>query len=284
MVFKINFFISLILHICLFTGLFCSQSYAEKYPERIISLGPAITERIYLLSCEDKLVANTSYCQRPPAAVKKEKVGSLIDADIEKIISLKPDLVLAVSLTPPRLIRKMKNLGLRFEVFKQPKDFNELLKDFLRLGRLLDKEKESRAIIGMVRKKITEVKKTADELVKPKVFFQIGAKPLFTATGESFVNDFLEYSGGINIAKDARSGLYSREKVIKENPDIILIITMGIAGEDEKDIWGSYKTLNAAKNNRIYIMDSYKICSPSPVGLIDSLDEVFKLLHPEKNE
>lgn len=258
--------------------------YAAEFPERIVSLGPAVTERIYLLGSEDRLVANTTYCKRPPAAMEKEKIGSVVDADIEKIVSLKPDLVVAVSLTSPKLIRKMKKLGLRVEVFKQPKNFNHLLDSFIRLGKILGKEKDAKDIVSMVKKKISKVKERAEGLPKPGVFFQIGAKPLFTVTGDSFVNDFMEYSGGINIAKKAKSGLYSREEVLKRNPDVIFIITMGITGEKEKEIWSGYTTLNAAKNHRIHIVDAYGIGSPSPVGLINSVNEIFRLLHPGYKE
>ncbi|MFH1414570.1 MAG: ABC transporter substrate-binding protein [Elusimicrobiota bacterium] len=249
-------------------------------PERIISLGPAVTEWIYLLGCGDRLVANTSYCKRPAEAVDKEKIGSVVDADIEKIVSLKPDLVLAISLTNPRLIRKLGKLGLRVEVFKQPENFLQLLNDFQRLGRMLGKEAAARVIVNTVKNKLMEVKDKAADLSKPRVFFQIGADPLFTATGDTFVNDFLEYSGGVNIAKKAKSGLYSREEVLKANPEVIFIITMGITGEREKNVWGSYRTLNAAKNNRIHIVDAYEICSPTPTGLIKSIDKIFALLHP----
>ncbi|MFC2049040.1 helical backbone metal receptor, partial [Elusimicrobiota bacterium] len=101
--------------------------YADSCPERIISLGPAMTERVFLLGCGDNIVANTTYCKRPAAASSKEKIGSVVAVDLEKIVAMKPDLVVAISLTRDKTIRKMKKLGLRVEVFKEPKDFKHLL-------------------------------------------------------------------------------------------------------------------------------------------------------------
>ncbi|MCK5558407.1 MAG: ABC transporter substrate-binding protein, partial [Candidatus Hydrogenedentes bacterium] len=115
----------------------------------------------------------------------------------------------------------------------------------------------------------------------PKVFIQLGTKPLFTANKESFLNDYVKLAGGTNIAEDAKTGLYSREKVIRKNPDYIIITSMGLAGEDEKKVWGKFKALRAAKNNEIHIIDSRELCSPTPPSFADSLEDIAKILHPE---
>jgi len=126
------------------------------------------------------------------------------------------------------------------------------------------------------------MEKGVEGLSKPKVFVQVGAKPLFTITGESFVNDFIRFAGGINIAQNQSSGFYSREEVLKQDPDVIIIVTMGIAGEEEKEVWQRYTTLKATQNNRIHIVDSHKVCSPTPVSFVETLMEMVSILHPEK--
>lgn len=254
----------------------------DKYPVRIISLGPAVTENIYLLGIYDRLIANTLYCKPSPDGEKKEKIGTVIDANIEKIIYLKPDIVLSTSLTKPKLISKLRKLGIRVEIFEQPKNFNQILKEFLRLGRITGSDKKARKIVNEARKKLRDIKKKTKGLNKVKVFLQLGANPLFTVTKDSFVNDFIEYAGGVNIASKSKTGLFSREQVISLNPDVIIIITMGIQSETEKDVWGNFEMLKAAKNNRIHIVDAYKIGSPTPVSMIEGLDEIFELLHAEK--
>ena len=93
-------------------------------------------------------------------------------------------------------------------------------------------------------------------------------------------DDYIEYAGGINIAADAASGIYSREEVLKRNPQVIVIVTMGIAGEKEAETWKTFNTIEAVKNNRIYIVDSYTYCSPTPNGFVKGLKELVMLLHP----
>ena len=112
-------------------------------PKRIVSLSPAITEALYVLGLEDSIVGVTIYCQKPPRAQTKEKIGTLMEPDMERIVSLKPDLVLAMSLTSPKEIQKLKNLGLKVVTFQIPQDFNLLCDFFLQLGKVVGKEKDS---------------------------------------------------------------------------------------------------------------------------------------------
>jgi len=254
--------------------------YANQvYPKRIISLGPSLTKELYLLGVEDRLIGCTIYA--PECAKDKEKVGTVIDINLEKIIKLKPDLVLATSLTNPKQVEKLKKLKIKVVVFYQARSFQELCDQFLELAKLVGKEEKAKRIIKEAKEKVKSIRDKAKDLKRTKVFIQIGAKPLFTAGKNSFVNDFIEFAGGINIAKDTEFGIYSREKVLEKNPDVIIIVTMGIRGIKEKEIWQRYKNINAVKNKRIYIIDSYKICSPTPTSFVETLKELVKILHPE---
>lgn len=259
--------------------------YAQQdYPQRIISLGPSITEELYLLGVQDRLIGCTVYCERPKEAETKEKIGTVVKVNVEKIVSLKPDLVLATSLTDPKAAEKMRSLGIRVVCFSHTRNFIEICEQFLELGKIVDKKKEAEEIINGVRGKVDFIKEKVKYLPKPKVFIQVGARPLFTVTKDSFVSDFIEFAGGINIAKDAKTGFYSREEVLRKNPDVIIIVTMGIIGEKEKEIWVKYEALKAVKNNRVYIIDSYKFCSPTPVSFVDTLEEMVKILHPQEEK
>jgi len=253
-----------------------------RCPERIISLGPSITKGLYLLGVEDKLIANTTYCVSPPEAKKKEKIGTVVEVNIEKVFDLKPDLVLGISLTDHKAKEKLKNLGIRVITFPTPGDFCDMCKQFLELGRLVGKEKEAEKIVKNAEKKANSVKKKVKNLHHPRVLVQVGARPLFVSTGRYFVNDYIEFAGGVNITKKVKEGSYSREQVLKANPDVIIIATMGIVGEEEKKVWGKYKTLNAVKNDRIYILDTDKLTSPTPLSFVKTLEEITHILHPGK--
>lgn len=275
--------------ICLyFVGIFTLFFLVEplfakvSVPQRIISLGPSITKALYLLGVQDKLIANTVYCIDLSEAKKKEKIGTAQKVNIEKIFHLRPDLVLATSLVDQRSTGKLKNLGLRVITFSTPTDFNDICKQFLELGRLVGKEKEAKDIVRKAEDEAALTKEKVKDLHKARVFIQVGARPLVVATGNYFINDYIEFAGGINIAKDAKEGIYSREQVLEANPDVIIIATMGIAAAEEKKIWQKYETLNAVKNNQIYIIDTDKITSPTPQSFVETIEEFVHILHSGK--
>lgn len=264
--------------------LLSAETNPAVLPQRIISLGPTLTKWLYLMDAGDRVVGVTTYCTQPPEAAEKPKIGNVITADIEKIVGLKPDLVLATSLTSPRSMEKLKSLGIRVRQFNEEKSFEEICGHFLELGKIIGKEKESAGIVAKARKEAGKSTGKLKNLKKPTVFVQIGAKPLFTVTGTSFISDMVKMSGGINIAEKAKSGLYSREKVIADNPDAIIISEMGIAGREEMDLWLKYKTLDAVKNKRIYVLDSYLLCSPTPLSFVEAMEKLLHVLHPEVPE
>ncbi|MDI6890046.1 MAG: ABC transporter substrate-binding protein [Thermodesulfovibrionales bacterium] len=271
--------------ICVWVFLFLSGFIGytqEDYPQRIISLGPSITKALYLLGVGDKLIANTVYCDSPPEAKTKEKIGTVVEINIEEVFNLKPDLVLATSLTDPKTKEKLKNLGIKVITFSTPKDFSDLCRQFLELGRVVGKEKDAEKIVKTAKYEINLIKKKVKDLPRPKVLIQVGAMPLFVATDRYFVNDYIEFAGGVNIAKDAKEGIYSREKVLEANPDVIIIPEMGITGGEEKKVWKKYKTLSAVKDDRIYIIDADKLTSPTPMSFIKTLKEIVHILHPGK--
>ncbi len=249
-------------------------------PRRIISFAPALTESLYVLGVGDRLKGCTIYCKKPEEAKHKEKVGNLVEINVEKVLLLKPDLVLAMEFSDRKAVEKLKNLGIRVELFPSPKDFNHLCQSFLRLGQMVGREDRAKEIVDRAKKEAAFIKQQVEGKKKIKIFWQLGAKPLFAATKGYFTNDYIEYSGGINIAADAKSGIYSREEVLKRNPDVIVIVTMGIAAENEKETWQAYSSINAVKHNRIYVVDSYKYCSPTPGGFVEALKELVIYLHP----
>lgn len=251
------------------------------FPQRIISLGPSITEELYLLGVEDRILGTTVYCKRPPEAQNKEKVGTAMGVNLEKIISLEPDLVLATTLTDTKAAAKLKSLGIEVAVFPSAKNFDEICDQFLELGRLVGKENQAHEIVNRAKTKVELIKKRVEGLPRQKVFVQLGARPLHAATEDFFVNDFIEFAGGINIASASKGTLYSRERVLQDNPDVIIITTMGMVGEEERGIWKRFENLEAARNDRIYIVDSYKFCSPTPVSFVETLEEIVEILYPK---
>lgn len=252
---------------------------SNKYPERIISFMPTITEELFLLGVGERLVGVSIYCQRPSEAQHKEKVGTVVEANLETILKLRPDLIIVSTLINRKHQLKLHDLNIRVEVFQEPEDYDGICKNFIRLAHLVGQEARAKELVNTAKREISVIKQRVKGLEKPNVFIQIGANPLFTAKGDTYFNDYIEFAGGINIAKDAEIGAYSVEEVINRNPDVIIIVTMGILEDTERNRWLNYKTINAVKTKRIYVIDSYRVCSSTPVSFVETVKDMAKILH-----
>ncbi|WDP91010.1 MAG: ABC transporter substrate-binding protein [Desulfobacter sp.] len=275
--------------ICLTLTVFlaAASGRAEEPPaRRVVSLSPIITETIYLLGAQDALLANTSYCNVPPEAAEKEKIGSVTHVNVEKIISLSPDLVITSALTREKQIIILKKQGIRVMEIKNPKTFDQMCDLTRQIGRALGRSGEADNITAGAGDRVAAIRDRVAGLPPRRVFIQIGLKPLHTVNKELFINEFIRLSNGVNIAQDQPSGIYSREQVIKENPDVILVATMGSskkAAVQEKKRWMGFASLRAGSNNEIHVLDPELICSPTPVSFAQGLARVASLIHPEEH-
>jgi iron complex transport system substrate-binding protein len=259
----------------------------QGIPQRVISLSPIITETIYLLGAQDRLIANTTYCNIPEAAMLKKKIGSVTQMNVEKIIRLRPDLVIASALSRERQLIMLERQPIPILRARNPKTFSQMCDMTLTIGQKLGKEQTARQIIDHARREAAGILEKTRGLEKPRVFLQIGLKPLHSANKEMFINEYIRYGGGVNIAGNASSGIYSREKVITENPDVILIATMGTsrkAGELEKQRWMTFKSIEAVRKNQVFVLDPEMICSPTPNTFVMGLKSLLPLIHPELAE
>lgn len=266
-------------------GLWGTDAPADPLVRRVISLSPIITETIYLVGGEEKLVANTTYCNTPVAARSLEKIGSVTQMNVEKIIRLAPDLVIASALSREKQLRILEQQSIPVFRARNPKTFEQMCEMTLEIGTILEQEQSARVIVERAQKHARRIFERTRNLPKPRVFLQIGLKPLHSANKEMFINEYIRYCGGINIAENESSGIYSREKVIQENPNVILIATMGTskgAGELERQKWLGFKSIDAVKKNRVHVLDPEMICSPTPDTFVAGLSVVFPLLHPEE--
>ncbi|MGE0020875.1 MAG: ABC transporter substrate-binding protein [Draconibacterium sp.] len=246
--------------------------------KRIVSLAPSITENLYLVGAGDKLVGCTSYCTM---AVNNgvQQIGSTIDVNIEKILSLKPDLVLTMLMTKPQDVEALRKLGVRVEILSTPKSFNEICEQTLQIARLTGNEKTAEQVVSSARQQVENLKNQMKNKPRQKVFFQLGANPVFTVLPNTFMNDFILFSNCDNIANGMKTGIITRESVLSRNPDVIFIATMGGFGEQEKKVWENYKGLKAAETKKVFLIDSETSCSPTPDNFAKAFADVVKSLN-----
>ncbi|HPO90376.1 MAG TPA: helical backbone metal receptor [Victivallales bacterium] len=257
----------------------------ENKTKKIISLSPSATEQIFVLGRGDDLVACSEYCIHPPQAQNKEKIGSLLSVNIEKILTLNPDIIVTSYHTKPIIIEKLKSFGFEILIQNTPSNFDEFYMQFIELAEKINEKKRAIEITKSAKNKLIKISNLLSPLKqKPKALIQIGVKPIYLAGDELFVSDFIKYSGATNLLKNKRSGTYSREFIISEKPDFIFIVISGAMAEEEKRQWEKFDSIPAVQNSRVYTLDSYQICSPNPIKLPDTVAKIAKILHPDKIE
>jgi ABC-type Fe3+-hydroxamate transport system substrate-binding protein len=266
------------LNILLILLIVCQLTISAQKAKRIVSLVPWMTKSLYLMGEQGRLVGCSSYCP-VEASDKIAVVASAISVNIEKTLMLKPDLIFASSLIKPETIESLKKLNLKVVYMPYPKSFDEICIDFIRIGELVGQSIKAQDIVNQQKERLKKLRASIPIGKSPKIFMQIGAKPLFCAIRNTFMDDFIQFSGGKNIASDLGIGNITREYVLKQNPDIIFIVTMGILAEEERDSWLKYPSLPASKNKQIHILDSDKTCSPTPVLFVDALEEIIRLTY-----
>jgi len=251
---------------------------------RVVSLSPFITETIYLLGAQDQLIADTYYCTVPPEAAQKEKIGSVTQMNVEKIISLEPDLVISSPLSREKQLKILRSQGLRIMAIRNPKTFAQMCAITLKIADALGKTAQAQVLVQQASDDVDRVREQVAGLTPRRVFIQIGLKPLHTANKDLFINEYIIQANAVNIAEHHPSGIYSREAVIKQDPDVILVATMGSskkAAVFEKKQWMAFPFLTSVKNNEIHVVDPEVICHPTPVSFASGLKQVAGLIHPE---
>lgn len=272
-----------IVFLCLLTGGVGGQlngANPGRGPQRIVSLGPAITERLYALGAGDRLYGITLYCRQPPGAAPLARVGNVTHVNLERIVRLRPDLVIATAMTDPRVVSALRRTGVRVEAFPEPRSFGELNRQFIDLGGMIGEEENAKVLVEEAEKRVKGVADRVRAAKKVRVFCQIGARPLFAAVSGTLLNDLIERAGGTNIASASRIGFYSREEVVRQDPDVILIVTMGVAGGNEKRTWQKLTGMEAVRKGRIHVMDAYSTCSPTPLSFAGALADFAEAMHP----
>lgn len=246
---------------------------------RIVSLAPSITKELESLNMTENIVGATSYCD----ISKKNKeliVGTATEVNIEKILLLNPDIVIALGLTKQTTINTLKNNGIAVHFIKKIQSFDDICNQAIELGKLVGKADLALSIVNRSRQKVDSLQSLIPSRHnKLKVFFQIGAKPIFTVIPNTFMNDYIIFSGCENLAADMKRGTITRESVLRRNPDVIFIVTMGIVGGEEIKTWESYTELNAVKRKKIFILDSNIACTPTVLSFTETLEQIIKKIY-----
>ncbi|MGE5398367.1 MAG: ABC transporter substrate-binding protein [Chitinophagales bacterium] len=233
----------------------------KSKPNRIVSLSPSHTEILFALGLDKHIVGVTNYCNYPPEAKKKTKVGNYASPSLEKIISLAPDLVLADSLNH-QLGTELGRNGIAF-VELNPRSVNDTLRSIETVGRATGQTARASDLVRNIQKDINKAKALANnrpDSHKPAVYFELCDEPLMTVGPGTVIDDLIRQAGGTNMAGNAQQEYpqISPEVIIKNNPDVIITGynhgDVNYSGEDfiKRPGWTE---LDAVKNQRVYRVD-----------------------------
>ncbi len=252
--------------------------------QRIVALAPSITEIVFALGQEHRLKGVTMFSDFPPEAKQIPSVGSYVNLDLERIVSLKPDLCIATKDgNSKQIVQYLESLKIPVYAV-DPKNLASVMDTILEVGRLLDVSPRATTLVENMRSRIEQIKSSvATTGHRPRVFFQIGISPIVSVGTNTFTHELIVLAGGQNLAQGpVPYPRYSQEKVLGLAPEVFIISSMarGEVFERVKNKWSRWTDLPAVKNDRICLVDSNILDRPTP-RMVDGLELLVKIIHPE---
>jgi len=252
-------------------------------PRRMVSLAPSVTEILFALGAGDRLVGVTRFCDYPPQAKTKTKIGGFLDPSLEAIAALKPDLIVAVPNGQNRpVIERLVEMGYpALIVFAyELKDVDAAL---AATARVLGLEPAARALSSQLTADIAAVRTAVRDRPRPRVLFLYGHRPLVAAGAHSYADALLEIAGGVNVAASGitRYPTLSVETVIGYAPDVILdAYSAGMGGSAQPSVLERFDTIPAVKEGRVHRLADNAALRPGPRAGQDAR-LIARLLHPD---
>lgn len=248
-----------------------------KAPERIVSISPAITEVMYLLGAQNKLVGISDFCVYPPETERIAKIGGMHNINFEVLLSLHPDVVLIGSMISQKDVDAIEKMGIPVICIVEETSMEGMADMMEVIGRITQCEEKAMTEASKWRDEVKEMRQenAQDTVTKKKVYYVVGFGDAgdFTAPKNTHINEIIELAGCENVGKTLSSWNISREVLFKANPDIILI------RKEDKDAFCSqhpYTLLKAVKENRVYSIESgwIDIVSPRNIKAVEMIRNI----------
>ncbi|MCX7597952.1 MAG: helical backbone metal receptor [Armatimonadetes bacterium] len=263
-----------------------NQVRLARPAQRVVSLAPNLTEIVCFVGGEKQLVGVTDFCRYPPEVRSKPKVGGIINPSLEKVLSLKPDLLLVARGTDLRIIERMRKSGVPVYA-ADPKSLRDVIELVRTVGHLLGRDAEAGAAARKLEKRLAALTSRAVPAShRPKALAVVELEPLFVAGSGSYLDDLLRLAGLENAAGGEEPwARWSSERVLNADPDLILVVRMqgptgGAAPDLRKQLIhrSPWRTLRAVKAGAVYTVTDDLVTIPGP-RLLDGLEEVVSIRH-----
>ena len=295
-----------VLHISLYVALLltfsCSESGedaaetgrakagAETGPVRIVSMAPNITEIAFALGLGDRIVGVSDFCDYPAEALKKPRIGGVVNPNMEAIVALNPDLVLTLpNATHENLINSLRMFGIKVVAISND-TLDEMFGTIRRIGEETSRRTEAEEMSADIRAKFSAISEKVADNPRKRVMLIVGIDPLFVAGKGTFIDELIKIAGGENIAGDSLSKYpqMGMEEVVSRAPEVIFYTSLhfGLTPEQEAEarrLWDSYPSIPAVKNGEIHglVADYVTLSGPR---LTIGLEEMARAIHPERFE
>jgi iron complex transport system substrate-binding protein len=255
-------------------------------PRRIVSLVPTQTELLYSLGLEENIVGVTSNCSYPQAAQSKERVGAFLEFDMDKIMALNPDLILAFGSVQLPAVKALEKKGKKvFWIY--PHTVSDILASFERVGEITGKVQEGKRLRDSAARKADALRSALGVIPdekRPSVFRVMGLNPPSTIGADSFQSDVFYLAGGKNAFADVKKDFFEvdPDELVKRDPDVVII-----CGDDETASKHSllaspvYGKLTAVKKGSILVIPCDLTCRPGP-RIMETAERIARYLYPDK--
>jgi len=255
-------------------------------PQRVVCLAPSLTETVYALGLGTIVVGVTDFTDYPPEAQSKPSVGGLADASIERIVSLRPDLVLSLGvINREETVDELGHLGIPVYVVN-PQGLHGILESIQHVGDALNRSGEAQRLLQHLEEQRAAIAVRVAKLPRPKVLAVIWYDPVITAGSNSYITDVITAAGAQSVTADMAQvwPQISLEEVLRRAPDVVLLVRGVHGGITEEDLrsHAGWDQLKAIHDHHVIYMGE-RLFHPSPV-VFEALEQLAKKLHPEAFE
>jgi iron complex transport system substrate-binding protein len=250
--------------------------------DRIVSLAPNLTEIVFAVGAGERLVGRTTYCDYPDEARKVAEIGDTMNPSIERIIALKPQVVLVSTASQLEAFTQQLAQQQIAVYITNPRSLDEVFRSIETLGNLFGNHDQAANLVAGLRKRTAAVE-TSTKTAKPvRVFYQVSGEPLYTIGREAYLTDLIRRAGGVSVTADVPGAFprFSDEAALAARPEAIILSTGGSMGTANANVAAALKRSPAVLNDRVYKINGDYLSRPGP-RLIDGLEAIAHALHPE---
>jgi iron complex transport system substrate-binding protein len=283
----VRFSLAVVVLTSVVSGFSRTLTIAQAHPQRIISIIPSVTEMLFAMGAGPRVVGVGNFDRYPPEALTRAKVGGLIDPDMERIISLKPDLVVVYG-TQTDLRTQMERAKIPVFLY-QHSGLPDITSTIRELGARIGSAQESSDLAGRIEAEIADVRMRVAGARRPRTLLVFGRdaetlRGIYASGGVGFLHDLLEAAGGTNVFADVKrqSIQTTSELAIARAPEVIVEIGADTASSGGRNLraWDSLGSIPAVRNKRIYLLRGDGMMNPGP-RISQSVRRMAEVLHPE---